>query len=91
MSFFDYFRASKKKSASLAKERLQIIVAHERGLRESNLDFLPKLQQELLAVVRKYVQIEDDQIKVNVEKDGDCEVLELNIALPELEERQIRE
>ncbi|OUD15543.1 cell division topological specificity factor MinE [Thioflexithrix psekupsensis] len=88
MSFFDYFRASKKKSATVAKERLQIIVAHERGLRHSNLEFLPKLQQELLAVVRKYVQIEDDQIKISVEKDGHYEVLELNIALPEMEDRQ---
>ncbi len=87
MSFFDYFRANKKKSAVVAKERLQIIVAHERGLRHSNFDFLPKLQQELLAVVRKYVQIEDDQIKISVEKDGDCEVLELNIALPEVDDR----
>lgn len=86
MSFFDYFRATKKKSAVVAKERLQIIVAHERGLRHSNFDFLPKLQQELLAVVRKYVQIEDDQIKISVEKDGDCEVLELNIALPEIDD-----
>jgi len=82
MSFFDYFRSSQPKTAAIAKERLQIIVAHERGARGSaHLDYLPKLQQELLAVVRKYVAIKDDQIKVNVDKDGEVEVLELNISL----------
>ncbi len=83
MSLFDYFRSTKPKTATLAKERLQIIVAHERGLRKSQLDFLPLLHQELLAVVRKYVAIEEGQIKVNVEKEGEYEVLELNITLPE--------
>ena len=50
MSFLDYFRSRKNTgSASVAKERLQIIVAHERGRRDQP-DYLPQLQQELLAV-----------------------------------------
>lgn len=85
MSFFDYFRSSQKNTAAIAKERLQIIVAHERGRRQSHLDYLPLLQQELLEVVRKYTEIDEDQIKINVERDGDYEVLELNITLPEPE------
>ncbi len=89
MSFFDYFRLSRQQSsAKVAKERLQIIVAHERGERRGGYpDYLPKLQRELLEVVRKYVAISDDQIKVQVEKDGDYEILELNITLPEVEQR----
>ena len=83
MSFFDYFRGSKPPSASIAKERLQIIVAHERGLRQSQFAFLPEMEKELLAVVRKYVPIDDEQIKVAIDQDGDCEVLELNISLVE--------
>ncbi|MCV6636500.1 cell division topological specificity factor MinE [Candidatus Albibeggiatoa sp. nov. NOAA] len=84
MSFFDYFRSSQQNTAAIAKERLQIIVAHERG-REAHLDYLPVLQRELLEVIRKYVAIDDEQIKINVDKDGDYEVLELNITLPEAE------
>lgn len=82
MSFLDFFRSKKKSSATVAKERLQIIVAHERR-RSSTPDFLPKLQKDILAVVRKYIQISEDQIKLSVDKKGDCEVLELNIALAE--------
>ena len=65
MSFLDYFKGKKNKSASVAKERLQIIVAHERGQREQP-DYLPQLQQELLEVIRKYVQISDDMVQVEV-------------------------
>ncbi|PWV60508.1 cell division topological specificity factor MinE [Plasticicumulans acidivorans] len=86
MGFFDYFRANRKKqnSAAVAKERLQIIVAHERGSgRRRSPDYLPALKRELLEVVRKYVQVEQDQIKVHLDRDGDCEVLELNILLPD--------
>lgn len=79
MSILDYFRKSiNKNSASIAKERLQIIVAHERG---KQTDYLPLLQKELLAVIGKYVKIDEDQIKVELEHNGECSVLELNIML----------
>ncbi len=83
MKFLDFFRSSSKRnSSSVAKERLQIIVAHERR-RASSPDFLPRMQQDILAVVRKYIPIGEDQIKLSVDRSGDCEVLELNIALSE--------
>ena len=83
MSFLDYFRNSKSKnSANVAKERLQIIVAHERGQR-GQPDYLPQMQQELLAVIRKYVQISDDMVQVEVDRNDSCSVLELNVTLPE--------
>jgi cell division topological specificity factor len=66
----------------VAKERLQILVAHERASRNQP-SYLPKLQQELLAVIRKYVNVEEDAISVNFEQDDEQEVLELNIILPE--------
>ncbi|BFM06463.1 cell division topological specificity factor MinE [Halioxenophilus aromaticivorans] len=84
MSIFDYFKSTKKDTASVAKERLQIIVAHERSQR-AQPDYLPRLQKELLEVIRKYVEIEQDQIDVQLEKNNDCSVLELNIVLPERE------
>lgn len=83
MNIFDYFRTSRRNnSAAIARDRLQIIVAHERG-RSRGPDYLPLLQQELLAVIRKYVAIDDDKIKINMERDGDYEILELNITLPD--------
>ncbi len=82
MSLLDYFRTNKPSSASVAKERLQILVAHERASRNQP-SYLPKLQQELLAVVRKYVNVEQDAISVNFEQDENQEVLELNIVLPD--------
>lgn len=82
MSFFDYFKTRKKSSASIAKERLQIIVAHERNTREQP-DYLPELQQELLEVIRRYVAIRDDQVQVQLDRNDSCSVLELNVTLPE--------
>ena len=82
MSIFDYFKSNKKNTASIARERLQIIVAHERGKRE-HPDYLPQLQQEILAVIRKYISVGDDQVQVQLDKNDDCSILELNITLPE--------
>lgn len=82
MSLLDYFRSSKPNTASLAKERLQILVAHERSSRNQP-SYLPKLQQELLEVIRKYVNVGQDAITVNFEQDGNQETLELNIILPD--------
>lgn len=82
MGIFDYFRSSRKNTASIAKERLQIIVAHERSQRHQP-DWLPRLQQELLEVIRKYVEVEQDQVDVQLDQNGNCSVLELNITLPD--------
>jgi cell division topological specificity factor len=85
MGILDFFRSETKsnpKSAQTAKERLQIVIAHERKQR-GGFDFLPSLRQELLFVVRKYVQIDDRDISIVVEKDGDLDVIELNIILPD--------
>lgn len=82
MSLMDYFRKEKKTSASLAKERLQILVAHDR-LRTTGPDYLPQLQQDILAVIRKYASIGDEDVNVQLENQGTTSVLELNITLPD--------
>ena len=82
MGFLDYFRSEKKRSASLAKERLQVIVARERSGR-GGPDYLPALQQDILEVIRRYIAVDDDAVRIQVEREGDCEVLELNVTLPE--------
>jgi len=85
MSLLDYLRRKRKPTANVAKERLQIILAREHAGRHEP-DYLPALKQELMEVVGKYVHIDPSAIKVNLERDGDCEILELNIALPEEQE-----
>jgi cell division topological specificity factor len=82
MSLLNYFRTSKPKTAAIAKERLQILVAHERASRNQP-SYLPQLQKELLEVIRKYVNVDQDAITISFEQDDDQEVMELNIVLPE--------
>ncbi|MGL4604433.1 MAG: cell division topological specificity factor MinE, partial [Iodobacter sp.] len=72
----------KKKTASVARERLQIILAHERNGRNTP-DYLPQLQKELIDVISKYVAINPDDIKVQLDRKDDFEILEVNIVLPE--------
>jgi len=83
MSFLDFFLGEKKKTASVAKERLQIILAHERGTRSVEPDFLPALQKDLLEVISKYIKIDAKDIKVHLERDASIEVLEVKIELPD--------
>lgn len=89
MGLMDYFRGSKQSTAAMAKERLQILVAHERSAR-NRPDYLPKLQAELLEVIRKYVEVDQDAITVHMEQDDKREFLELSIVLPETEGKQRR-
>jgi cell division topological specificity factor len=81
VSLFDFFFPKKPASASIAKERLQIVLAHERAGRDGP-DFLPRLQKELLAVVMKYVAVKEEMIRVNLGKAGAASVLEINIEMP---------
>lgn len=84
MSFLSFFVGEKNKTASVAKERLQIILAHERsGRNGSEPDYLPALQAELIAVIGKYIKINLKDIKVHLERQDNLEVLEVKIELPE--------
>jgi len=81
MSLLSFLLGEKKKSASVAKERLQIILAHERTSGRSASDWLPRLQRELVGVISKYVSIDPDDIRVNLERQDNLEVLEVKIEL----------
>jgi cell division topological specificity factor len=83
-SFLSFLLGEKKKTASVAKERLQIILAHERSSRNAGQpDYLPALQRELVAVISKYINIGSQDIKVNLERQDNLEVLEVKIELPD--------
>ncbi|MFA5959776.1 MAG: cell division topological specificity factor MinE [Tatlockia sp.] len=81
MSLFSYLR-KRTNTASVAKERLQIIISHERSQRNTP-DYLPKLQEEIIAVIAKYIPINRDKVSVNLERMGDSAVLELNVTMPD--------
>jgi cell division topological specificity factor len=82
MGIFDFLRARPKNTANIAKERLRIIVSQERSAR-GGPDYLPLLRRELLEVIRKYVNVDIDAVKVDLVKDGDHEVLDISVSLPE--------
>jgi cell division topological specificity factor len=80
MSLFNFLFPPRPKTAAIAKERLKIVLAHERASRDAP-DFLPSLQKELLAVVGRYVHIADDMIRVTLGKTGETSSLEINIEI----------
>jgi cell division topological specificity factor len=85
MSMLDQFmRAFQKKpaTASVAKERLQIIVSHER-LNRGGPDYLPLLRKELLDVIAKYIPVKREDVKVDIERTKSTATLALNITLPD--------
>ena len=81
MSIFDFLKP-KKNTAATAKDRLRIIIAQGRS-DDAAPDYLPLLRREILEVIRKYVPVDVDAVKVDVVKDGEHDVLDISVALPE--------
>ena len=80
MRLLDLLFPERRNSAGIAKDRLKIVLAHERASRDAP-DFLPALQKELLQVVGRYVEIRDDMLRVNVGRSGDTSLLEINVEI----------
>jgi len=80
MGLYELLLRPHRHSAAIAKERLKIVLAHERAGRHAP-DFLPKLQKELIDVVCRYVEIREDMIRVNLGKSGETSLLEINIEI----------
>jgi cell division topological specificity factor len=80
--FLDFFRLARPRAASAdtAKQRLSLIIAHERHT--GGPDFLPLLQKELIDVIRKYVEIDPKRVRIGMEKGEDMAVLEVSVDLP---------
>ena len=83
MSFLSKLFGEKKRTAEIAKNRLSLLIAHERSGGSPTADFLPALQRELIEVISKYVSVNPDDIKVHLDKQDNMDVLEVNIVLPE--------
>jgi len=83
-SFLSFLLGEKKQTANVAKERLQLILAHERsGRNAAEPDYLQDLQRDLIAVISKYITIDIKDIKVNLDRHDNLEVLEVKIELPD--------
>ena len=84
MSLFGFaFKPRRTASAKAAKDRLQLLLAHERGGASEAPDFLPQLQNDLLEVIRKYIKVDDDDVEILVQREDAVSSLEINIEMPE--------
>ncbi|MFI4979123.1 MAG: cell division topological specificity factor MinE [Nevskiales bacterium] len=83
MDWLKFFRAEKSTTAKTAKDRLMLAVAYQRSGQANGPSYLPKLREELLGVVRKYIQVPDEAVQFSVQREDGLEVLELNITLPD--------
>lgn len=84
MALLDYLLGqNKKNTAKQAKDRLQILLAHERSQAKAP-DYLPKMREEILGVIAKYIDIDEDNLQISLDEENGFEVLELNVILPDL-------
>ena len=86
MSLIELLFGKKQKTAEVARDRLQIIIAQER-VKAQAPDYLPTLQKDLLEVLSKYVHVSLDDIRISQETQDGVDVLELNITLPETQKK----
>jgi cell division topological specificity factor len=86
MNFLKFFRVRSEAppTAAQARERLQVVLAHERAY-ASAPDFIPKLQNEILQVIARYVDFDQDKLSINLEHKGTVSRLEVDIELPNSE------
>ena len=78
MSIFSLFR--KQRSAPMARERLQVLLAHERA--SSSSDLVSVLREEILAVIAKHVQLDSDKVHVKMDLDENVSILEIDVEIP---------
>jgi cell division topological specificity factor len=78
MSIFKLFR--KQQSAPTARERLQVLLAHERASEGS--DLVAILREEILAVIAKHVQVDRDKVQVKMDRDEHVSILEIDVEIP---------
>ena len=83
MNIFDFFKTGSKKSASKAKERLQIVISHQQASASDSAEFLANMKADILTVIGKYVDINPEDINVQLQKQDDHSILELNVTLPD--------
>ena len=82
MNMLSFFRRHREPtSADTAKERLQILLSHERTDRSSP-EYLPMLQRDILEVIKRYMTVGGDSVDIKLERGDELSTLEINIELP---------
>lgn len=81
MGILDFLKP-KQNTASIAKNRLRILIEQEHAQRGAP-DYLDLLRKELLEVIRKYINVDAEAVKVEMHKDGENDLLDISVALPE--------
>ena len=81
MSLLNFF--NRKRSAPVARERLQVLLAHERSLTSGGADLATVLQKEILAVIAKHIPIDEDRVLVKLDRGDQVSTLEIDIEMPE--------
>ncbi|SIT80797.1 cell division topological specificity factor MinE [Pontibaca methylaminivorans] len=79
------FRPRKARSAETARDRLQILLAHERS--GPGPDCLPELQRDILAAIRRHLKIEDNAVDIRMDRGDELSSLEINIEFPATQQR----
>lgn len=79
MSMFGLFR--RQGSAPVARERLQILLAYERGTHGQS-DLLTILREEIMAVIEKHVAIERDHVQIKMDRGDTVSMLEIDVEIP---------
>ncbi|MDG6094542.1 cell division topological specificity factor MinE [Acetobacter sp. AN02] len=87
MSFFGSLFSRNRNSASVARDRLQILLAHERSNAsgEDQSELLVQLQKEIMEVIRRHVSVDQDKVQVKLDRGESCSMLEIDIEVPGLE------
>jgi cell division topological specificity factor len=78
-SIFQFFK--RRPTANVARERLQILLSHERASAGQE-GLVVALREEILAVIAKYVKVERDQVQVKVERNGETSILAIDVEMP---------
>jgi cell division topological specificity factor len=79
MSLISLFR--KRSTAPVARERLQVLLAHERGVIGKS-DLIATLQEEILAVIAKHISVDRDAVQIKLDRGSSVSMLEIDVEVP---------
>ncbi|AOX17404.1 cell division topological specificity factor MinE [Kozakia baliensis] len=85
MSLFGFF--NKRNTSTVARDRLQILLAHERSAGAGDSDLITKLHQEILEVIKRHVAVDQDKVQIKLDGSSNgCSMLEIDIEVPQIED-----
>ena len=88
MSFRSLF-SRREKSAAIARERLQILLTHERAGGASS-DLLARLREEVLAAIAKHVDVDPEKVQVSMKKQDDASIIAIDVEVPDTKLPRLR-